>query len=425
MKRYEAYKDSGIEWIGEIPNDWSLIRFLFLFKFLRGLPITKEDLCDNGIPCISYGEIHSKYGFAFDPDINPLKSVHIKYLESTPSSLLKYGDFVFADTSEDIEGSGNFSYLNSSKRVFAGYHTIIAHTDVTNLCIRFVAYYFDSMAFRAQIQSQVSGTKVYSITQTILKRTQVLLPPIVVQESIASYLDKKTSAIDELIADKSRMLELLHEKRQAIISEAVTKGLDRTVPMKDSGIEWIGEAPEYWGILKIKHLSFMQSGHIISANDINEDAEYPVYGGNGLRGFTSSFTNKGKHILIGRQGALCGNVRLVDGMFWASEHAIVTYCKQATNVDWYRYLLETMNLNQYSTSAAQPGLSVEQIQNLFTCCPPFEEQENIATYLDRETSTIDTTIANIESQIEKLKEYRQSLISEVVTGKVKVCEEAS
>jgi type I restriction enzyme S subunit len=253
MKRYAEYKESGIEWIDEIPEEWKTKKFGYLFSFGRGLNITKADLLDEGVPCVSYGEIHSKYGFEVSSDVNPLRCVDEDYLLTSPSALLKRGDFVFADTSEDIEGSGNFTCLNSDIPIFAGYHCITARQRETHN-YRYLSYLFDSIGFRSQIRCKVSGVKVFSVTQTILKDTVVTLPPIHEQEAIAEYLDEKTASIDSIIADKQRLIDLLKEKRQAIISEAVTKGLDKNVKMKDSGIEWIGEIPKGWNISRGKNI---------------------------------------------------------------------------------------------------------------------------------------------------------------------------
>ena len=189
--------------------------------------------------------------------------------------------------------------------------------------------------------------------------------------------------------------------------------------MKDSGIEWIGEIPEEWIVCKIKYLATMKSGESIGASEIANDGQYPVYGGNGLRGYTSAYTHDGKYILIGRQGALCGNVRSVEGKFWATEHAVVVYEYDDIDIHWFKYSLDAMNLNQYSTSAAQPGLSVEQITNILACVPPFSEQKAIAGYLDEKCAAIDQVVASKQKQNEQLAEYRQSLITEAVNKGLK------
>jgi len=184
---------------------------------------------------------------------------------------------------------------------------------------------------------------------------------------------------------------------------------------KDSGIEWLGEVPEHWDILSIKHAVSMKSGEQITSDDIEDIGDYPVFGGNGLRGYTSGFTHDGWFPLIGRQGALCGNINYAKGKFWASEHAVVVSPKRKYSVFWLGELFRTMDLGQYSITAAQPGLSVELIGNLKIPFPDLHEQIEIAAFLDRETAKIDALIAEQQRLIELLKEKRQAVISHAVT----------
>lgn len=184
---------------------------------------------------------------------------------------------------------------------------------------------------------------------------------------------------------------------------------------KPSGVEWLGDIPEHWSVLPLKRLASLQSGDAITADAIVESGDYPVFGGNGLRGFTNQFTHDGEFVLIGRQGALCGNVNFARGRFWASEHAVVATPIQPLDTRWFGEMLAAMNLNQYSTSAAQPGLSVDLVRSLRTAVPPETEQGAIAAFLDRETAKIDALVAEQERLIELLKEKRQAVISHAVT----------
>ena len=213
-------KDSGVKWTGQVPEHWDIKRFRNLFDFGKGLSITKENLQDEGIPCVNYGEVHSRYGFEVIPERDALKCVDSKYLVFN-NSMLNKGDFVFADTSEDIEGSGNFTYLNSSTRIFAGYHTVITRLKITAIH-RYIAYYFDSLSFRNQIRNKVKGVKVFSITQSILKGTFVLLPNLKEQQQIADYLDTQTAKIDQAIALKTAHIEKLKEYKSVLINDVVT-----------------------------------------------------------------------------------------------------------------------------------------------------------------------------------------------------------
>lgn len=186
--------------------------------------------------------------------------------------------------------------------------------------------------------------------------------------------------------------------------------------MRDSGIPWIGEVPERWEFSKIKYHCTMKSGDNITALDISDNGEYPVYGGNGLRGFYKIYNKNGNHILIGRQGALAGNVHLVNGKFWATDHAVVVTLKNDVFINYFFRMLESMDLNQYAfDTAAQPGLSVSRIMNLNIALPNLEEQHRIADFLDSKCSEIDTLIENLRARMESAKEYKKAAITEAVT----------
>jgi type I restriction enzyme S subunit len=184
---------------------------------------------------------------------------------------------------------------------------------------------------------------------------------------------------------------------------------------RDSGAPWLGSIPLHWDVVPLKRVAHMRSGETIGPDAIHPDGTFPVYGGNGLRGFTQDFTHEGEFVLVGRQGALCGNVNYASGRFWASEHAVVVTPQRSAPIRWLGELLRSMNLNQYSTSAAQPGLSVEVISRLIVPVPPPAEQLAIAAFLDRETAKIDALVEEQRRLIDLLKEKRQAVISHAVT----------
>ena len=165
----------------------------------------------------------------------------------------------------------------------------------------------------------------------------------------------------------------------------------------------------------------MQAGKTLSSEEILDEGPYPVYGGNGLRGFYSEFNTSGEYALIGRQGALCGNVHFVDGQFWATEHALVTTPSEKVELPYLYWLLVAMDLNRYvSQTAAQPGLAASVILNVKTVFPPLAEQRTIANFLDKKCAAIDRVISEKESLIADLEAYKKSLIFECVTGKMEV-----
>ena len=216
-------KDSGIEWVGEIPEHWDTIKFKDLFKFGSGLTITKSDLLDEGIKVINYGEIHSKYKFDLDINRDELKCVDKSYLENRKNALINKGDFVFCDTSEDREGSGNCIVLreNNDELIFAGSHTVTARLTRNENPI-YIRYMIMASSIKEQISSTVVGIKVYSITQAILKTIIGVIPPLKEQEQIASYLDEKTNQIDQIISTKEKLLTEMEAYKKSLIYETVT-----------------------------------------------------------------------------------------------------------------------------------------------------------------------------------------------------------
>ena len=242
------------------------------------------------------------------------------------------------------------------------------------------------------------------------------LPDNPQQRAIADYLDRETVRLDALVAEKKRLLDLLAEKRRALITRAVTRGLDPDAPLRASGIPWLGNIPAHWDAVALKRVAYLKSGEFISSSLIDAQGDYPVFGGNGLRGYTSSFTHDGEHVLIGRQGALCGNVNYAIGRFWASEHAIVVTTGEKCMVRWLGELLDVMHLNQYSQSAAQPGLAVEFIDNLQVPVPPIPEQRTIVEFSAGATTRLDNLCKAAVRTISLLQERRAALIAAAVTG---------
>ena len=214
-------KDSGVDWIGEIPAHWSINRFRNLYKTKTGITFTKAQLTDEGQSVISYGQIHSKDNWG--ASVNPILIRHISYfLTKNKEYALAYkGDFLFADTSEDFEGCGNCVCIDRIEPIYAGYHTIIAKKNNTEYD-PYLAYLFASSKWRGQVRSKVNGVKVYSITQSILNTCIVVLPPIQEQMNISNFITKRVNLIDAEIKRHNERIKLFQERKQIIINDVVT-----------------------------------------------------------------------------------------------------------------------------------------------------------------------------------------------------------
>lgn len=435
---YESYGDRGFERLGiSAPGHWSSIKARFLFSFSKGLTITKRDLEDEGIPCVNYGEIHSKFGFAVDPKKNPLKYVSPGYLKTNEGSLLQCGDFIFADTSEDIEGSGNFTHLDSRVPTFAGYHTIIARPD-SRVHTRYLAYMLDSQTFRKQVQRAVKGVKVYSITQGLLKDLEVLLPSFSEQRAIAAFLDEKCTKIDEAVRIREAQIELLRERQQIQIRQAVTRGLNPDAPMKDSGIDWVGQIPAHW---ELRHNKFIFS---LKKNIVGKRASQYDLLSLTLRGiikrdmenpegkFPAEFDNyqevqPGDFVFCHfdveetpRTVGLSKNFGMISGAYTVYEPAADI---NAQFLKYFYIFADTDKKMRSLYKGLRNTIPKDTFAAFKTPLPPRPEQDSIVNVIDDLNRRTNTAISLKQSQITALKEYKTVLINAAVTGKIKITED--
>ena len=437
MERYREYKDSGVEWIGQIPTGWEVVPLKSLFTFGKGLQITKADLGESGLPVISYGQIHSK-----DNSGTRITDSLIRWLPDksglvSESSLTHCGDFIFADTSEDTDGCGN-CVLVDTNGVYAGYHTIIAHAKESRWS-RYLAYLFTTDCWRSQIRSRVVGVKLYSITRRILDPSSVLMPSVSECNAIADFLDSRIEAIDSAIADAGRSIELLEEYRKSIISEAVTKGLNSNALMKDSGIEWIGRIPARWQVVNPNGVFAQRKERAREGDEMLTASQ--KYGMIPQSKYDQTENYKTVKVITGSDilkhvepGDFVISMRSFQGGIEYSPYRgkmSSAYVALYPRNDWriadgyYKYLFKSF---RYILSLQRTSNLVRDGQALryanFSMVPlpypPEDEQLAIANHLDNVTRRIDSLVEQKQILVEKLGEYRKSLIYEAVTGKFKV-----
>ena len=246
-------KDSGVEWIGEMPREWEIRNIRNLFSFGKGLNITKENLKEHGVAVISYGQIHSKLNPFYKISDDLIRFVDESYLKTGNLSLVNQGDFIFADTSEDVQGCGNFIYVDRQQTLFAGYHTIILRSLAPN-DNKFFAFLFMSDCWRKQIRECVNGVKLFSISQKLIKKTSILIPPEDEKVRIVNHLEEHCATIDNVLEKIRASIEEYKKLKQAVITQAVTKGIRGNREMKDRGVEWIGSIPIGWKLIPFRHV---------------------------------------------------------------------------------------------------------------------------------------------------------------------------
>lgn len=403
---YSEMKKRSVEWIGEIPEQWET---KYLFQIASQVKCKNINGQETNLLSLSYGKIKRK-------NIETTEGLLPASFEGY--NIVEPGDIVLRLTDlQNDHTSLRVGKVRERGIITSAYVTLRPFQGES----QYLYYALHAYDLKKGFYGMGAGVR-QGLTFTEAKMIEIPFPAMEIQLAIADYLDEKCGAIDEIIEQAKETIKEYKAWKSSVIFEAVTKGLDPNVEMKDSGVEWIGQVPKHWHICKLKFLCKMQAGKNITSEEIQKSGSYPVYGGNGIRGYFSHYNVDKESIVIGRQGALCGNVHLVANFFWATEHAVVTQCTQYEYIRHLFYLLKGMNLNQYaSDSAAQPGLSVGIMENLMSILAPQNEQKQIAAYLDRKCSAIDEIIAEKEALIADMDAYKKSLIFETVTGKRKVC----
>lgn len=441
MERYDSYKDSGVEWIGEIPNHWGTTRIKYTSKddkysFIDGDWIESKNLSDDGIRYITTGNIgEGKYkeqgkGYISEETFNELNCTEIFE-----------GDLIISRLSLPVGRSCVLPNIH---------HKVV--TSVDNVILRpkekynkhFLNYQFNSPRYFEYTELISRGVTLTRISRGMLGNNPIVIPPLSEQQQIVSFLDTKTSLIDSLIEKTQQKIELLKEKRTSLINEVVTKGLNPNVEMKDSGVEWIGEIPSHWEESKFKFHS-----EIVTGNTPSKKKEEVYYTDNkdGLpwvkptrldQGFDFVFksdqylTDEGKNEtrVIPKNSIMVCSIGNTLGKFGISG------CEMSTNQQinsiicdenslYHRFCMFfvsvlTEDLIKWTNFVTLPIFTKSDFEDTEIIIPPLSEQQQIVEYLDEQTQLIDKTISIEGKRIELLKEYRQSLISEVVTGKRKV-----
>ena len=419
LPRYESYKDSGVQWLGGIPSHWAVVRLDQGCEIVRGnTGFSKADLLEEGqYVALQYGKTYKV------DEINNTFSSYVNEEFYKLSQIAMHGDTVLISTSETIEDLGHSCfYARQDIGLIGGEQFLLK----VNQGEKFGKYlYYLSKAFSGYLRKYATGTKVYRFNTDHLKKIYIPQIPFNEQKIIADFLDKRLAQVDALIAKQETLLEKLAEQRVALISHAVTKGLNPDVEMKESGVEWLGKVPRSWDIANLRYFISCNSGDALESSKILRDADefnyIPVIGGNGLLGFTENSNYKKECIAVGRVGALCGNVHFIDYESWINDNALlIKLISDKFNINYLVYLLRSRNLNELASKTAQPLLTGTQVKAEKVCIPLMSEQLEIVRYLDTNLEALDKLLETVNKTIQTLREYRSTLITQVVTGKIDV-----
>lgn len=418
MERYDRYKDSGVEWIGEIPEGWGISKLALFARFHSGDALPADKLLPYGdYPVYGGGDIKG----------------YLNEYNITSGSVI---------VSRQGATCGTCRYISTN--AWATEHALVCFP-ITNIELRWLAYWLENMNLGqysvSAAQPGISATLVESMSFPVFPREE--------QKAIADYLDKKTSQIDSLIDKNEKSIELLEEYRKSIISEAVTKGLDPNAPMKDSGVEWIGEIPEGWVTRRLKNFLDSVPHSIVDGpfgsdlkSDEYTDTGVPVTQLNNIKeGFhrvdSFKFVSESKAAQLSSHFVFPGDL-LMAKMMPAGRTCIASsaYPKYLLSSDSIRIVIDSSVDRRFvcyaancyclaecelkSSGVTRIRINLSIVRNLSFVLPSLQEQKKIADYLDQKTAEIDSLIDKKKQLIEKLQEYRKSLISECATGKIKV-----
>lgn len=442
MKKYPAYKNSGIEWLGEIPEHWELKRLKHLVKspLKYGANESAED-DDRSNP--RYIRITD-----FGND-GKLREDTFKALspEKAEPYLLEEGDLLFARSGATV--GKTFLFKNyENKACFAGY-LIKASFDSASVHSGYINYYTQSSYYENWKQSIFQQATIQNIGADKYNQLALAVPNTIEEQiAIANYLDRKTSQIDTLIHNKEKLIALLQEERIALINQAVTKGLNPDVPMKDSGIEWLGEIPEHWEINRIASLAECITGYAFKSDSFSFDGGTKLVRGDNVTEGHLRWGDKTRYwnevtpdlekflldefdILIGMDGSKVGKnyamVNAEDLPLLLVQRVARIRTKSPLIAKLISHTVSTYNFRYYinlsKTDPAIPHITLKNIKDYIVLMPPLDELEELICQLESNIQRIDSTLDKVQKEIELLKEYKIALISEVVTGKIDVREE--
>jgi len=443
IQKYPAYKDSGVEWLGEIPESWEIIKLKFISKIFNGDSLNEKKKLDyeinndlkKGLPYISTKDIN--YEFSTIEYENGLEVPK----ENNKLKIAPKDSFLLC-----IEGGSAGKKIGYLSQDVCFVNKLACFQNQENSNSKYLYYFSKSLAFQSQFQLSMTGL-IGGVSISLIRNFDSYLPPFEEQTAIAQFLDDKTTKIDDAIAIKRLQIKLLRERKQILIHKAVTQGLNPNVKLKDSGVEWVGEIPVHWEVKRLKYILKTQGrigfkGYTTSdLVDKKEGAltfgashldwggniilEKPVYI-NWKKYYESPEIMVSKNdVLIVQRGSTCGKVALVDKDYGPTTiNPSLVLLKEIRGNSSYIFLGIKVVLNgilNLVSKTAIPMLTQFQIDNIEIPLPSLIEQKEISAYIESTSYKIETAINLKQQEIAKLKEYKSSLINSAVTGKIKVC----
>lgn len=444
VQRYESYKDSGISWLGEIPEHWEITRLANIGRFSSsGIDkLIKNN--ESVVKIINYTDVYRNLEHTINSKMD--------YMEvTTPETnrvknLVKKGDLIFLPSSETLEDLGLAALVDEDVDNLSFSYHVLRFEFSKEISHKFKKYFTNNEAVLNEFSKKGTGSIRKTLGRNDFRNTIVILPPLQEQTKIAQFLDDKTTKIDEAIAIKEQQIQLLKERKQILIHKAVTQGLNPNVTLKDSGVEWIGEIPEGWEVKKIKHVTnkigsgvtpsgggttYLEEGiPLLRSQNIFFDSielDGVAFISNKVhQSMSNSQVFKGD-VLLNITGGSIGRCYFVniDIPLNVNQHVCILRPNNKITTLYLNSLIASeIGQNQiwfHQQGGGREGLNFQALKNFSIPFPPLSEQKEISAYIETASQKIETAIGLKQQEIEKLKEYKRSLINGVVTGKVRVC----
>ena len=417
FRRYSQYKDSGVEWLGEIPAHWEVRRLKFVTHTVAGQSPPSVAVTDrmDGTDGLPFLQGNAEFG--------PLSPKPQKVCDSAPKRA-EPGDIL-------LSVRAPVGAMNVADQPYGIGRGLCAIRPAAGLDWSFCFY--EVMAMRPLLDAVATGSTYDAVTSSDVGDLLILLPHQGEQHAIADFLDRETAKIDGLVARKERLIELLQEKRTALITRAVTRGLDPNVTMKDSGVEWLGDIPAHWEVKRLSWLTNCLDGQRIPLNAEERghmQGDYPYWGANSIVDYVDHWLFDEELVLLGEDGApffdrLRPVAFRVTGKIWVNNHAHVLRPQATMDAKFLAHALNCVDYRAFIDGSTRDKLTQGDMREIPIQCPEVKEQRVIAAFLERETAKIDAFIAKVRQAITFLSEFRTALISAAVTGKIDVREEAA
>lgn len=441
-RRYPAYRESGVEWIGQTPSGWEVMRLANVAEKIQTGPFGSQlhagEYSSGGVPVINPANIRDGKLIA-DPEcaVDQEKSCHLA------KHRLSEGDIVFARRGE-MGRCGLVTRLEAGW--LCGTGSLLVRSDKSKCSPEFLNQLLSTRGVREWLSLESVGSTMENLNTGILGRIPMPLPPAAEQRAIAAFLDQETAKIDALVAKKERLIELLQEKRTALISHAVTRGLNPNAPLRDSGIPWIGRIPQHWEVKRMKWSAKLESGHTpdkkIEAYWTNSDIpwvsladtgklradEYIAeteYRTNRLGLAHSSARLLPQGTVVFSRDASIGLCAITTRPMAVSQHFIGWVCGTGITPEFLLFVIRSMTaeLDNLTMGATVKTIGMTDVKRLTSPVPPTEEQTAIVAHIRTSVAKLDALIAKVRTAIDRLQEYRTALISAAVTGQIDVREQ--